>query len=375
LWRIIEAAKRKEMVRTPLLSSLRGEVVEEDANQVCQLAAHYAQEGDSQFANALRGFLADRRFPQCPWLGEEELLRLEGESGLVLAARVRGVALLEPGGWFDDDLVRNAVGYLGEQRTSAVLAEASQTDAAVRRYYEAWRESDLGRARTGNPRQAYADRMRAIDVEEVIAGAESGRRFDGSFRGWGMHADEGDLRTIAARIRECRDPKVLANYLRVFSNRPLPEFDEWYLDLLTHPDEEVRRRAVAAVAMNSHPSIRDFIERAKGDFLDESYLELFTRSFQTSDEEVITSLLPDGDEHRRHSALYDTLDILERNSQADCSWLGYVIYESTPCGSCRNRAAKLLIERDAAPEWIFAECRFDAEEDTRTLAGGPACGD
>lgn len=369
LWQIVESSGAKEKLREPLLDSLRVGLAEEDAKQVCQLALRYALDGDARFANALRNLVAERRFPQCPWVGEEELLRFDGEAGLILAARVRGAAMDEQTGWFGTQLIDAASEQLGEVRVRDVLFGAVETDSAIRRFYEAWREDEGSPAQLGDHRQSYDERMNAITVEEAIAAAESDERAVW-LRGWGMHTTETDLRVILTRIWTCREHKVLAKYLSIFSNRPLPDFDQRLLQFIDHSDVEVRRQAVKAVSRNSHAAIRAFIEEVKADRITDEHIELFERNFLPGDEEIIARLIPFGDEHCLHHALFNALDVLENNSAADCTWLGYLAYEATPCGLCRCRAAKLFFGQNCAPEWLIEEARFDSDGETRTLAGG-----
>jgi len=145
------------------------------------------------------------------------------------------------------------------------------------------------------------------------------------------------------------------------------------LSLISHPHEEVRRRAVTAVAQNSHPSIRDFIERLSSDETRSGrFVQLFARNFRPGDEEGLAGMVPVEDVHQMHTTFFHLLDVFERNRDANGSRMVLQIYELTPCGGCRLRAAKLLLDRYGAPAWLGDECRFDSEEETRALAGGPS---
>lgn len=369
LWSIMGAAGAKELVRGPLLESLRDGLVEEDAQQACEIAFRYAQDGDSRFAKAIWKLVSDRRFSQCPWIGEKELMRLDGEAGLIVAARVRGIALNDPGEWEDGSLVDAADSLLGKNLVRDTLTRAAETDADVRRYYEAWQSYERKWSASPKPRPR-SEWISAIPAEQAIATIESNRRAiptehgTATLRGWGMHATESDLRIVLSRLWDWQDPAVLAIALEVFSNRTLPEFEARLLDLIWHSDAEVRRRAITAVAQNSHPSIRRMLETAT---LDDSHIELFERNFVPGDEELIDSLIPTEGEIRLHGAFYDLLDVLERNLDCDCSWLAFRAYELTPCGRCRRAAVKLLLDRRCAPGWLAEDCRFDSEPDTRAL--------
>jgi hypothetical protein len=124
------------------------------------------------------------------------------------------------------------------------------------------------------------------------------------------------------------------------------------------------------VAQNKHPAIRrfalDHVEKRIQEF---NFLELFIRNFEKGDEEVLLKHLriPE-DVHRAHWVLMDLIKIMKENTESDCSELAKRAYRWTPCGSCRNRSAKLLIGRKVAPAWLIDECQEDAVSETRELA-------
>jgi hypothetical protein len=184
-----------------------------------------------------------------------------------------------------------------------------------------------------------------------------------------MYAQEADLRVILARLSKSLESVVLENYLRVFSNRPMPEFDARILRLVDHEDENVRNRAFAALAQNTHSAIRSLaVEQVQRRVDEPNFLELFIRNFRSGDEELLLKniRIPD-DVDRRHWLLMDLTKILEQNSECQCSKLAVLAYRCTPCGSCRFHSARLLITRKVAPDWLVNECQFDAVSDTRQL--------
>ena len=46
-----------------------------------------------------------------------------------------------------------------------------------------------------------------------------------------------------------------------------------------------------------------------------------------------------------------------------------LLYENGPCSLCRRHCVELLLKLDALPTSLRAECRYDADEDTRKLVG------
>jgi hypothetical protein len=178
--------------------------------------------------------------------------------------------------------------------------------------------------------------MAAIPVAEAIQAAEGDSKCFW-LRGWGMHASEGDLQTVLQRLWAAREPGIIANLLKVFSARALPEFDARLIELCYHGDEEVRRRANAALSQNAHSLVREFAlsELQKG-VRHGSVVALFINNYTQGDEQRILEAMerPD-DECELHWLLMDAIKVLEKNPEADCSRLGIIAYAMTPCENCR----------------------------------------
>jgi hypothetical protein len=143
------------------------------------------------------------------------------------------------------------------------------------------------------------------------------------------------------------------------------------LEFCKHNDDDIRRRAFAALEKNSDPTIRQFAldELQKGNN-DASVISLFIKSYQKGDEQCILQLIePSEDKDDRHWQLMELRKVLENNTNADSSQLAVLAYALTPCASCRFSAASLLHARNMAPSWLTEECQFDSESDTRELVG------
>ncbi len=228
-------------------------------------------------------------------------------------------------------------------------------------------------ARTGskdcwNPHQTWQPNDSATAGRRRRRGRQKNRCF--WLRVWGIHADEPALRTVLQHLWSESDPKTIANLLRVFARRQLPEFDPRLIDLCRHGDEEVRRWAFAALQKNAHPLIRQFaLTELENGVRDESVVALFINHYQRGDEHrLLEALELPEDECELHWLLMDAIKVLKENPEADCSRLGVIAYASTPCETCRFEAARLLFNQQAAPQWLKEECRHDSCEDCRELA-------
>ncbi len=336
--------------------------------QLCELGFHYATSGDEAFRARLYSIVEERPVADMRWVGEEQILRLDGELGFLFAARLRGLRLeTQEFDWEDNNLLNLAIERLGEDRVIASLEAA--TDGATQRFRDGWTWHK--NAQSSEKRISHSERMQQIPVTTIISNAESGELSIGVARGWGMCATEQDLEIIRQRLVAASTPSVIAKYLKVFSNREYTPLISNLLEFCKHNDDDIRRRAFAALEKNSDPTIRQFAldELQKGNN-DASVISLFIKSYQKGDEQCILQLIePSEDKDDRHWQLMELRKVLENNTNADSSQLAVLAYALTPCASCRFSAASLLHARNMAPSWLTEECQFDSESDTRELVG------
>jgi hypothetical protein len=234
---------------------------------------------------------------------------------------------------------------------------------------EAWNKSQADLEEEKRSRPSRSDEMKRIPPTEVILAAESPEAKFQDFRGWGRWADDTALNIVFERLLGSREPRVIINYLRVFSGRAFPRVVPELISLCQHNDPEVRRRAISALKNSSHPLVRQLAENELERCLpDGSALGLFVKNYQAGDEQrIIERVEIPEDANQQHWLFQDAVKILEENPKAECSQLAVAIYALNPCSFCRHHAAKLLRDRQVAPVWLIEECRFDAEPDTQKL--------
>jgi hypothetical protein len=367
LWKMVQAIGATERFRGSILQALYEFSDEDNAHQLCELARHYAENGDETFRKRLYEIVEHKPIKDMPWIGEEELVALDGEAAFVFAARLRGQELpTRDWEWDDNRLIEVAIERLGEDRVKQLISGSS--DEVIGGFYQSWPREEKRRAER-TPAQSRRETVRAISVDEIIAAAQSDNarfRF-GRFRSWGMYADEADLEPVLQQLWTTESAHVLANLLSVFCNRAFPEFDARLIDFCQHEDAEVRRRAFGALAMTTHPLIRRFaLEQLETSVSEGAIVSLFANNYESGDEHrILKSLELPPDENDLHGLLMDVSKVLEKNPEADCSKLAVIVYVSTPCENCRFFAVKLLHSRQVIPEWMREECRYDSGEDCR----------
>ncbi len=367
LWQMVQAVGATERFRTPLLYALYELSEDCNAKQLCELARCYAKRGDESFRTLLYQIVEQKPVAESPWLGEDEIVALDGAAGFAFAATIRGRALATRGwDWDDEWFVKDAIERLGEGHLNRMFENAQ--DESLRGYLKFWRHEATKKVEP-KPELSRREQMRMIPVGEIIKASSSGDSRFGFFRGWGMHADPNDLETVLQVLWDAQEPKVIANLLTVFSNRAFPQFDARVISLCQHSDAEVRRRAFGALKENTHGLIRRFAfaELEKG-VCDRPLVSLFINNYEPGDEQrILEAMQLPADESDLHWLLMDVTKVLEKNPEADTRQLAVVAYALTPCENCRFHAVRLLHNRHVIPEWMKTECRYDSSVDCRKL--------
>jgi len=341
--------------------------------QLCDFAEFYARRGVDDARKALYRVLEKSPDASAPWLAEEQIVRLEGIKGFLMIAERRGAAIRSGEDVSDLPLLATEV----ERTHGAEVVENALADAAIHNQdILAYRvrllaeREEWERALSALP-QKRSDRLRAIPVDQVLTAIDVGHP---SVRipdlvGWGRYASENSLREAASRMFKERDPKKIANYLRIFNRAPLPDFDDRMIGLTSHIDSEVRRRAMSALAENRAPAVRALaLHRLAAGHADGDTIALLMHNYEPNDYHLLEStLVPSEDVNAMHSLCWGLENVFRENKTPDCVVPMRFAYAHTPCSNCRERFLARLLEFDKAPSEMLEECRFDAKTDIREL--------
>lgn len=351
-WTLLEAAGAVERLRDPILSSAIAVVDERDVGSFSEIAYEYAIRGDEAFRRQLYTFCA---LDDCLTAGEL-IIKLDDATGLLFVARQFGKHTDPDEQWMCGSLLSSAEEKMGTERVDQVLSAAENPSVLQ------FRDTAL---EFRGYLQSTPRSPERPSVEDVIDVAESvGPR---NYRRWGHSATVEELNEIAAQLLTATNPKTLQTYLSVFSNRAFPVFDPKLLELCDHEDDMVRWKAFVAIEMNSHPSIRALAEKYLLEGIcSRTSASLFKRNFRAGDEvRLLEALQPPDESNQLHWLLSTIEDVLELNPEANSAKIGIAAYAIQPCSNCRGSVAKLLTNRNCAPQWLREECRFDCDLRTR----------
>ncbi len=378
LWmvEILTAANAVERFRAPILEALSQASDTWDLDQLCGFAEVFARSGVEEARKALYDILDRKPDSTAPWLAEDQIVRLDGLDGLLYLAEWRGAAIRRG----EDDWDFASPVYVADEICGSDVVEAALVNGAahspdIRAYYARVQEErrqteEIFSDRHGGSRE----QQQAIAVEQVLKSIENEPP---DYKGyaliqWGRYASDASLRPVAAAMFSEQEPRKLARYLRVFSRRPLPDFDDRLIDLSDHSDRDVRFGAFHALANNKNAAVRDLaVRRLKAGQGDGDTISLLKHNYEPGDHRLIeTLLIPSDNADEMHDLCWGLEEVFHENRTADCVNSMLFAYDHTPCSNCRYRALRLL-EVDKAPPEIVEECRFDANPDIREKVAAP----
>lgn len=357
LWKLMTEMNCQEGLKDFVFDLLTAAPAEYFSSQLFQLGYHYASSGDSKFRDLLYEKVQSAD-GDC--YGEKDLIRLDGEAGLLfLLGRYSKSLNEEASAAYVEYILDCAMEMLGEGRVNEALAR--NTELSIQKliqHYELEKESP----------KSYVAPERAT-VAEVIDESRKEKPLRSISLTWGIRASAEELQEVLPALFETTRAESLVFLLNLFRHQPLDVFDSRLLEYCRHEDINVRQMGCRAVSRNSHLSIRQLaisMLTSGGDL--ENAAELLIHNYQPGDEiRLLEAFDPASEADDRHAILVAIRNVLEENPEADASRLGLVIYASTSCAVCRSGAAEILKQRQVVPEWLISEIRYDSYEACRTV--------
>ncbi|RYD34432.1 MAG: hypothetical protein EOP87_09210 [Verrucomicrobiaceae bacterium] len=298
--------------------------------------------------------------------GCDELIRTDGENGLIFVAKRLGERLIQDSDHWVGDWELDLFDELhGEGRGEAVLSEAARNEQDILAYLEEVRsyqttteEGKIARPETIEP------------VEDILELIQTSPKRESRLRGWGRRASHGDLSKVADFLTIGGSPITLINALVCLGRRGLPTFDADLLWLAFHEDDDVRFHATRLFAHHDEPQVRaaGLALIGSGDLLGGT--AMLRLSARNEDAEAILAALGRSDPGEEdHGILSNLVQLLERNGSMREPLIPLHVYEHSPCMHCRERAIEILIKWEACPQWVLDEACRDASGNIRSLMG------
>jgi hypothetical protein len=360
-----------------------------DALQLNGLLTRLARQGDHEARQLIYdAFVAHLTSDE--WGDMEranDLMVLDGTDGFLFAAERFGALLPQAGEresfyefpWKEADWDADERAYW-----EAVTRRAADNPHLAA--YVAFEQDRRASRTTEPPRRPPLSRVSYDQVKQAIA--HNSR--DYSVTAWGKFASEAELELAAADLLAL-DPQenvvLLREYLDIFRQRRFPLNPQKLIELASAalqgpdydedghltPSSRLVIAALNALAHIHHPKVRqlafDLIEGRQWIW---HTVGLLTSNWQESDWAVLEALSRETFEPFEYHALgLDVRAVFKAHPSPAAVPALINFYEHGPCSACRERIVQALHSIQRVPDWMRAECRYDANLDLREWAGRP----
>lgn len=374
LYSMIDLAGLNSACKDAILEALQVATDDWDIKAMVELLEYFAAAGSSRARDAIYTAFDDGQTGESDWIGEEQIVRLDGIEGFLHIAEIRGAICAEdPEAYWPDSSLEELIERFGENEVMRTVADRAKESQYLRLYLE--QTEPLGYEPPS--REERAETVRAEKpLEEILSDALGGvGEYPGRYMMFGQYANDQEIEEVFNRLLNPHYTHELVRLLWVFRRRPLPRLHEMLLDHARSEDEQLSDAAIVALAHASDEvvhrlgveilSMPDWERAARG-------VELFRENFRPADAQLINQVLTrapqTADLNVIHWAARELLDVVERHPTTDLVESVAWVYENTPCSACRETAVRQLVELDSAPPALLEECLVDANPDIRELA-------
>ncbi|WP_018610333.1 hypothetical protein [Uliginosibacterium gangwonense] len=384
LYRILKQSSRYAYFSNRIVKALQIASDEHYLDQICEIAARMAGDGDVKAESALRQFVWNQNFvtEQLPD-GAHAICMVDGLEAVVEIARRTGSALksgeISSFWWSLDDLIEDA-GNLDKSLMS--LQELSKRDAdiaafvenVVKKIAEREMEANITLEQRNVRYQEYRERfLRECTVEKVLSSAGSAEQTKWFYNKFGRYAEDKDLELILKRLEDEVDLEISLRLMWVF-RKANPSYIPGRVWLLAqHPDKRLQCAATELLANFCDAEVgalgRAQLKDSKSLADNPALIKLFIKNYQLGDENLMISALLDAcvDEDIAHQLALCALDVCESNRSTNLQVIANWIYQTCPCTICRRGAVAWLIKTGSIQPHVLDEYQYDADDDAAEL--------
>jgi hypothetical protein len=330
-----------------------------DRNHRCALLKEFASRGHARArAELYAACVRDQPFSNV--FGLEEIVALDGEEGLVFAARKLGSFLRDEADfWVDNGILLSFDESREKGRADEILRARAPGDDLIRRYLEG--VADTAAARGIGPSPARKS------VEAVVSAITTSNEKLYWLGFWGRRATLEELTPILHIALTSSTTLVLENALRGLSQSDQLPLEPRLFDLLRHDDPWVRYICAQTLGHHVDPRVRAEGRSALGRDLSAAVMLLHRNATAEDGGDLAAALHPIADPDDQHTLVYDLLRLADQCPEVREPLLGLYVYEYSPCMNCRERATRLLDAAHACPPWLLEEGIRDAAEEIRRI--------
>ncbi len=362
---LIELSPRKEQLVETVIEALGKE--REDCwalDQLFALAAVFAKQGNLKAKKAIYKRFHKKVIKYSEWLGEQQILEVDGLEGLKYIAAVKGKAFTKnPDDWDDGFLIDCFQEENPDIKAHKELKKAASGNPFIHIYLDNIERVKRLRAKNQKrpPFNYQFVKERIENNIRVPAPPAVARKLT-----------KADMKKLANDFLQVKDPKKIEAYLSVFSQKEYP-YDYQILLEIAKGKNNRNSRSIELACESLHffkaKDIRQFaIEKLIQTNRPEYYLRLLVRNYKASDHRLLCKIAETfKNEHRIHNLVWGYIDIFKANNTKQCKQPLEILYRKLTCGIHRYDILEILRENEVLSRRILKEMEFDSYDDIREL--------
>jgi hypothetical protein len=360
---LVSVLPDSDFFREGVLNSLANCGDDWHAKQRFRLAACLAQRGDEEAKRLMyESFVPGQKMGDGIAI---DFMNLDGMEGFLFAVEKLGKLVSDSPkhvdlGW----LMSAATEYLGEQEAWDALRGEAERNPFVQVYLSA---VEIFNVKTESNTDTKSTKSESYDQLKT----RLPMKWTGSLGFWGKRASDDDLLQAAQGLRIATDVEMQRSHLAIFRKRRFPLDHNILIQLAGSSNEQIQWAALNALAQIADPAVRTLaldLVQTKARWR-ELAISLLGMNFQPGDHEIVLDWFEaEEDMETLHTESIGLVAFWKANpSEKLHDRMLLDLYEKCPCSFCREGAVSLLLERNALPEHLRKECRWDANEDIREL--------
>jgi hypothetical protein len=365
---LINLTNKKQDIVNTIVEALGSEQDDTYAlDQLFELAAIFAKEGDKKARQAIYKRYHKQVFSDSDCCGQDAIVKLDGIEGLRHIAAIRGKIFVKDPKEFSDASDSWFVDYFQEENPTINVYEeleiASKHNPHIRKYLNAIMEHKCSRKKPSQrPRYNYEIVKANIENRKVVPAPPPRVK---------ELTDEEIIR-LADDFLEESDPIKQEKYLRIFASTRYPYDYHCILPIAKKPNSSKNRLvefACESLQYFTAEDIRQFaLEKLEKTNNPADYLYLLVANYQEGDYKLLKKIATKyRNEDVIHSLIWGYLAIYKANKMKECKEPLEILYERLNCGIHRYEMIEILHTNGALSERILREIEFDSYDATREL--------
>lgn len=366
VYELIKLSKEKELIRKEVLQKLKTEQKDTwTLLQLFDLAKLYAITGDAE----AKEYIYERFFTNwifgSNWLGQDEILELDGFGGLVYIVNKIGKYIEINPDYFEDKTLINSF-----QESAKEISVKGELDKLAKnnKYIEIYL-NQISKCEGEKSKSPLKEEKFNFDT---LKNKISNSKKIFNIKRYIKNLSESDTNDIVQLFQKEKNLSKKAEYLRIFTYTKYPGNINSIIKLAKRKESSNHSLKEVSLAILSHiksPVIRKLaikkIRNSK-DYL--SFICLLNSNYKEGDAKLLTWAA-------FKTNTTDSIEILATaftelytlNKTKECLLPLLEIYKKSNCGLHRNYIVEILVENNILPNQIYNEIEFDSYSETRQL--------